>query len=187
MFRSMRRRLSGGSRRRSVKRNNSNNKRNNSNNSNNGQKVTFSAKLAVFILEGLKSKPKLDGNDSHMQPEVSGAIPYLHMNIKKNDVVKKFKETQSKRISGLSKICKSRGLEKTLKSVGFQCNTQSKNGVISINKSIVDSINNRWAMRDNGRAHLKVIGEYMMGQVERGEIPKSSLNWCRGGKDLKYC
>ena len=180
MFKSMRRRLSGGaSRRRSVKNNNSN--------TNNGEKVTFAAKLAAFILEGLNTRPVLDGNDAHMQDEVSGAIPYLHMNIKKNDVIKKFKETQPKRISGLSAICKKKGLEKSLKSVGFKCSTQSKNGVISINKSIIASINNRWGMRENGRAHLKVIGEYMMTQVERGEIPKKSLNWCHQGKDLKYC
>lgn len=188
----MRRRLSGGApRRKSVKnnsnrKNNSNNRKNNSNN-NNGGKVTFAAKLAAFILEGLNSKPVLDGNDAHMQPEVSGAIPYLHMNIKKNDVVKKFKDTQPKRISGLSGICNKKKLEKSLKSVNFNCKKQSTNGVISINNSIVASINNRWAMRANGRAHLKVIGEYMMKQVKNGEIPKSSLNWCHGGKDLKYC
>jgi len=192
MFKSMRRRLSGGApRRRSVKKsknNNNNSKNNNSkNNTSNGKKVTFAAKLAAFILEGLNSKPVLNGNDADMQPEVSGSIPYLHMNIKKNDVVKKFKETQPKRISGLSAICKKKKLEQSLKSVNFNCKKQSTNGVVSINHSIVASINNRWDMRSNGRAHLKVIGEYMMGQVERGEIPKSSLNWCHGGKDLKYC
>jgi hypothetical protein len=151
--------------------------------SNKSGKVSFAAKLAAFILEGLHKKPRLDGNDANMQKEVSGAIPYLHMNIKESDVVNKFKETEQMRIGGLSNICKNKGLESSLSKVNFSCDAQSKNGVLSINKSIVDSINNRWNIRQNGRKHLKVICKYMVEQYERGEIPKSSLKWCNVGKD----
>jgi len=172
MFRSLRRKsLRGGANKRSRKR------------SKKSERVSFAAKLAAFILEGLHRKPVLDGNDAHMQKEVSGAIPYLHMNIKESDVVNKFKETEKMRIGGLSNICKRKGLERSLSEVNFSCDAQSKNGVLSINKSIVDSINNRWNIRQNGRKHLKVICKYMVEQHKRGEIPKASLKWCNGGKD----
>ena len=151
---------------------------------NNNDGVSFAAKLAAFILEGLKSDPKLNGNDENMQSEVSGAIPYLHMNISENDVVSKFKDTQKKRVKGLSKICKKKKLEKSLKDVKFNCKRQSTNGVVSINKSIVDSINNRWNIRQNGRNNLRKIAEYMVEQVNSGKIPKSSLDWCNGGADI---
>jgi hypothetical protein len=160
------------------KNNKSNNKSNNSNN------ISFAAKLAAFILEGLHETPILDGNDANMQQEVSGAIPYLHMNIMESDVINKFKETEKMRINGLSKICGKKDLKTSLKSVNFKCKPQSKNGVISINKSIIDSINNRWNIRHNGRKHLKIICKYMIGQFKQGKIPKESLLWCNGGKDI---
>ena len=78
-----------------------NNRNRNVNNSNNKNGVSFAAKLAAFILEGLKNDPKLNGNDTNMQSEVSGAIPYLHMNISEKDVVSKFKDTQKNRVKGL--------------------------------------------------------------------------------------
>ena len=141
---------------------------------------TFAAKLAAFILEGLKDKKvkfsKTDGF-SDKQPQISGVLPYLHMNIKEVNVVKKFKETQKMRVGGLSKICKKKGLEKSLSSVNFNCDKQSKNGVISINKSIIDSINNRWGIRKNGQKHLKELKKYMEWQVKNKVIPASSLKW----------
>ena len=151
---------------------------------NNSNNISFAAKLAAFILEGLHETPILDGNDANMQQEVSGAIPYLHMNIMERDVINKFKETEKMRINGLSKICGKKDLKTSLKSVNFKCKPQSKNGVISINKSIIDSINNRWNIRHNGRKHLKIICKYMIGQFQQGKIPKESLLWCNGGKDI---
>jgi len=147
--------------------------------------VSFAAKLAAFILEGLKTDPRLNGNDSNMQSEVSGAIPYLHMNISEKDVVGKFKDTQKNRVKGLTEICKKKKLEKSLKQVKFKCKRQSNNGVVSINKSIVDSINNRWNIRQNGRKHLRKIANYMVEQNKNKQIPKSSLNWCKGGEDIR--
>ena len=143
---------------------------------------TFAAKLAAFILESVKgtiSFSKTSGfTGKHHQ--VSGVLSYLHMNIKEKDVVSKFKETEKMRANGLSKICKKKGLERTLSSVNFNCNTQSKNGVLSINRSIVDSINNRWNIRHNGRKRLREIKKYMTWQVKHGIIPAKSLEWAKG-------
>jgi hypothetical protein len=161
-----------------------NNRNRNVNNSNNKNGVSFAAKLAAFILEGLKNDPKLNGNDTNMQSEVSGAIPYLHMNISEKDVVSKFKDTQKNRVKGLTKICKKKKLETSLRDVKFNCKRQSTNGVVSINKSIVDSINNRWNIRKNGRKHLRKIAKYMVEQLKSGKIPKASLDWCNGGADI---
>ena len=146
--------------------------------SNNGP--SFAAKLAAFILEGLKTPPKLDDDDSHLPPEVSGALPYLHMNIQESDVKDKFKETETQRVSGLETLCKTNKLEQTLVNVKFNCHNQSTNGVQSINNAIIDSINNRWAMRTNGRKHLDAIHVYMKKQLDAGIIDKSSLKWAKG-------
>ena len=48
-----------------------------------------------------------------------------------------------------------------------------------MNESIVDSINNRWAMRKNGQKRLKTIMNAMEWQVKNNKIPKSSLKWCK--------
>ena len=141
---------------------------------------SFAAKLAAFMLEGLETVPRLDGNDNNMQNEVSGAIPYLHMNIKESDVKSKFRDTEKQRVQGLKSICMKKRLEHKLASVNFNCQNQSSNGVKSINIAIIDSINNRWSMRKNGQKHLRVIHNYMKKQVKHGEIPKSSLDWAKG-------
>ena len=143
---------------------------------------SFAAKLAAFILEGLKDKKikfSKTGGFSDSQKQVSGVLPYLHMNINEKNVVNKFKETQKMRVGGLAKICKKKGLERTLSSVDFSCDKQSKNGVISVNKSIIDSINNRWSIRHNGRKHLREIKKYMTWQVKNGVIPPKSVEWAK--------
>ena len=67
---------------------------------------SFAAKLAAFILEGLgNAKPIVGKGDNKMQPQLKGALPYLHMNITERQVVNKFKETEPMRIKGLAGIC----------------------------------------------------------------------------------
>ena len=108
-----------------------------------------------------------------MQPQLKGALPYLHMNITEKNVRNKFKETENMRISGLAKICNdnSHRLDTKLKGVGFNCRQQSIAGVQSINQSIIDSINNRWGIRKHGQRHVRTLARMMTDQVAAGKIP----------------
>jgi hypothetical protein len=144
---------------------------------------SFAAKLAAFILEGLgNSKPVLGKGDHKMQSQLKGALPYLHMNITEQNVRNKFKETEQMRVKGLSQICndKKHRLDTKLKKVGFNCRQQSTAGVVSINQSIVDSINNRWSIRRHGQRHVRTLARMMTKQHKAGEIPASSLAWTKG-------
>ena len=144
---------------------------------------SFAAKLAAFILEGLgNAKPIIGKGDDKMQPQLKGALPYLHMNITEQNVRNKFKETEQMRIKGLSQICndKNHRLDTKLKKVGFNCHQQSTAGVLSINQSIIDSINNRWSIRHHGQRHVRTLARMMTKQNKAGEIPDSSLAWTKG-------
>ena len=132
------------------------------------EKIHHFAKLAAFILEGLgNQKPIIGKGDDKMQPQLKGALPYLHMNITEKNVRNKFKETENMRISGLAKICNdnSHRLDTKLKGVGFNCRQQSIAGVQSINQSIIDSINNRWGIRKHGQRHVRTLNRMMTDQV----------------------
>lgn len=148
----------------------------------NEETPSFAAKLAAFILEGLgEEEPNIGHGDDQMQPKVKGALPYLHMNIQEEDVVNKFKETEQMRIDGLAKLCNDKyDLDKKLEKVGFKCQDQSSAGVISINESIVDSINNRWGIREHGQRHVRTLAKMMKDQVANNQIPDSSIKWAEG-------
>jgi hypothetical protein len=144
---------------------------------------SFAAKLAAFILEGLgNAKPVIGKGDNKMQSQLKGALPYLHMNITEQNVRNKFKETEQMRINGLSTLCndKDHRLDTKLKDVKFNCKQQSTAGVMSINQSIVDSINNRWSIRHHGQRHVRTLAKMMTKQHKAGEIPASSLKWTKG-------
>jgi len=142
---------------------------------------SFAAKLAAFILESVKDTiyfSKTSGfSDKHHQ--IFGVLPYLHMNISETEFRRQLKDSQKNRNSSLTKLCNKNKLNKKLSSVGFNCKKQSSSGVHSVNESIVDSINNRWAMRKNGQKRLKTIMNAMEWQVKNNKIPKSSLKWCK--------
>ena len=163
----------------------SNNRSNGNNNSVNPkpQVPTFSAKLAAFILEGLGNEEPIIGHgDDKMQEQLKGALPYLHMNITQKQVENKFQDTECSRISGLTELCNDsdHNLDEKLAKVGFNCRAQSTAGVISINKAIIDSINNRWGIREHGQKHVRTLAKMMKEQVENGEIPESSIKWIDG-------
>ena len=76
-------------------------------------------------------------------------------------------------------MCHKQNLESKLSKVGFNCNKQSSACVKSINKAIIDSINNKWGSRQNGRKHLRSIREAQKWQNSKNIIPASSLKWCQ--------
>ena len=68
-------------------------------------------------------------------------------------------------------------MNKVLHKVSFNCKRQSDRGILSVEEAVVDSINNRWNIRKNGRKHLATIEKYMRKQVELNIIPKRSVAW----------
>tara|TARA_B100001142_G_C13892179_1_gene484379 strand:- start:52 stop:570 length:519 start_codon:yes stop_codon:yes gene_type:complete len=143
---------------------------------------TFAAKLGAFMLESVKSKIlfSTNGGFSNKHPQVYGVLPYLHMNIKDSSFRNTLKLTKSVRHKELTKLCKSKKLDKTLNKVNFNCNTQPGNGIQSVNNSIMDSINNRWGIRHNGRKRLREILKAQKWQMKQGIIPAKSLEWAKG-------
>ena len=143
---------------------------------------TFAAKLGAFMLESVKGNITFSktGGFSNKHPQVYGVLPYLHMNIKDSSLRKSLNLTKSIRHKELTKLCKSKKLDKTLHKVNFNCNTQPANGVLSVNNSIMDSINNRWGIRRNGRKRLREILKAQKWQVKQGIIPAKSLEWAKG-------
>ena len=143
---------------------------------------TFAAKLAAFMLESVKGKIVFNKTTgfTNKHPQVYGVLPYLHMNITDSSFRNTINLTKSVQLKQLTKLCNVKKLNKTLKKVNFNCNTQPSSGVKSVNNSILDSINNRWGMRHNGRKRLREILKAQRWQVKEGIIPAKSLDWAKG-------
>jgi len=144
--------------------------------------VTFAAKLAAFMLESVKGNIVFNKTNgfTNKHPQVYGVLPYLHMNITDGSFRNTINLTKSVQLKQLTKLCNVKKLNKTLHKVNFNCNTQPASGVKSVNNSILDSINNRWGMRHNGRKRLREILKAQRWQVKEGIIPAKSLDWAKG-------
>ena len=146
-------------------------------------KHSFATLLGAFMLENLNQTVVFSKKTgfSNKQTLVSGILPYLHMNITEKQFREQLNITNDVRKQNLTKICnnKKNNLNKKLVKVGFNCNRQSKNGILSVNESIINSIKNRWELRKNGQMKLKQIMESMKWQVSNDIIPKTSINWCK--------
>ena len=148
-------------------------------------KVTFAAKLGAFLLEGMKGSVDFDYSNqnkafSGRQAEVSGALPFLHMNISEEEFRGILKGSNDKLKSGIASVCKSKGLNEKLEKVGFECDRQSENGNKSLEQGIIDSINNRWNIRGTGRKHLAKMARAMKAQASKNIIPAESIQWTNG-------
>ena len=145
------------------------------------KKPSFAAKLGAFLLEGLSGDVKFSesGGFSMKQSQVTGALPLLHMNIKEAEFKKMLSNAKSVNTESISGVCNKNNLDKVLSSVGFNCISQSKQAVDSLNQGLVDSINNRWSIRKNGQKKVKQVLEKMSWQVANDIIPKSSVQWSK--------
>jgi hypothetical protein len=144
--------------------------------------ISFAAKLGVFMLESVNGKLIFNKNTgfTNKHPQVYGVLPYLHMNISEGSFRKSLDLSKPVRLKHLSKLCHKKKLNKKLSKVNFNCNIQPLNGIKSVNNSILDSVNNRWSIRQNGRKRLREILVAQKWQVKQGIIPAKSLEWAKG-------
>ena len=109
-----------------------------------------------------------------------GVLPFLHLNISKAQfkaILDNSCESITNTVEGL---CNKKKLDKTLKTVNFNCRKQSSAGRDALLKSVMESIENRWLMRKNGRAVLNKIEKVQREQVKKSIIPAASVAWCGG-------
>lgn len=150
-----------------------------------GGGISFAAKLGAFMLESVDYDVSFSEKNGFKdsQTQVAGVLPYLHMNISEKQFRNKLNSTHKARATVLAKLCNKKNLNKKLKSVDFDCNSQSLSGVKSVNNSIMDSINNRWGIRKNGQKQIRLIAKYQKWQTSKNggnKIPPSSVKWCQG-------
>ena len=150
-----------------------------------GGGISFAAKLGAFMLESVDYDVSFSEKNGFKasQNQVAGVLPYLHMNISEKQFRNKLNSTHRARANVLAKLCNKKNLNKKLKLVDFDCNSQSLSGVKSVNNSIMDSINNRWGMRTNGQKQIRLIAKYQKWQTSKNggkKIPPSSVKWCKG-------
>ena len=147
-----------------------------------GPKISFAAKLGAFMLQSVDSKVlfSMNGGFSGTQQQVSGVLPYLHLNIKEDSFRKTLNDSRDIRKDTLKGICNGKNLETTLEKVNFDCNRQAMSGINSLDQGLIDSINNRWSIRKNGQKRLKEILRHQKKQVKAGIIPAASIEWGKG-------
>merc|ERR1712150_1547 len=158
------------SRKNSRVRNNSRNNSRRRRSVKNSRRPTFAAKLGAFILQGLSSstsvKWTVKGGFSNSQPQVTGVLPFLHLNVSEAQFRALLKGSHNNHVKTLAGLCDAKNLNKVLHKVNFNCQRQSNNGVSGLEDAIVASINNSWNMRGNGRKHLGTLERHMRKQVE---------------------
>ena len=147
-----------------------------------GRGPLFAAKLGAFLLDGAKGQIEFsfNGGFSEKVPEVFGVLPYLHMNVSEKTFRDHLADSRNNRVNALSKVCRSKHLDTKLTAVDFSCRKQPEQGVLALDKAIVDSINNGWNSRSNGRRYLKEVLKHQREQADRGLIPKASVAWGQG-------
>ena len=77
----------------------------------------------------------------------------------------------------LKTACNNKNLNRELSKVNFSCDQQCRSAIIAINLGIMASINNRYAMRQNGQRRLREILRIQTWQYENDIIPRQSLNY----------
>ena len=163
------------------------NKNAKSNNVSNMKKVklpknpSFAAKLAAFMLEGVHDEIFISktGGFSGKHHQVFGVLPFLHMNITEKQFMDLINSNHGVLGSNLTKLCNKKSLNKSLKKVKFNCQKQSNSGIVALNMAIIDSINNRYNMRKNGKRRTEEILSIQHWQHHNNneQIPKKSLDW----------
>ena len=158
-----------------------NRSRNNRRSVKNSRRPTFAAKLGAFILQGLSANTtvtwSVKNGFSNKQTQVSGVLPFLHLNIKEHQFRALLRNSHGNHAKTLENLCNGAKLNKVLHKVNFNCKRQSNNGVTGLEDAIVDSINNAWNMRSNGRRHLATVERHMRKQVELNIIKPRSVVW----------
>jgi hypothetical protein len=145
-------------------------------------KVSFAAKLGAFMLESVSDKIvfSMKGGFTSKHPQVFGVLPYLHMNITEDQFRKSLNESKSLRRKSLSRMCFKKDLVRKLRKVNFSCIKQPAAGVHSLDRGLIDSINNRWNVRSNGQKRVREILNYQKQQVKAKIIPSQSVDWGKG-------
>ena len=162
------------------RKNNRNNQKNNKS-IKNSKKPSFAAKLGAFVLQGLnpntRVKWSVDEGFSNTQPQVTGVLPFLHLNITEGQLKSLLNGSHNNHKKTLSGLCNNANLNTVLRKVKFNCQRQSNNGILGFEQAVIDSINNSWTMRSNGRKHLGTLEKHMRKQVELRIIPAKSVSW----------
>ena len=146
---------------------------------NNVNGTTFAARLGAFILDTLRDNTVRSSDNNgfdNKQKQVSGVLPYLHINITEQQFRNHLNSTKR-----LTNLCNSKKLTQRLRPiVGFGCELQSRNGVNSMTNSIIDSINNDFGKRTRGLKHLRAVLKRQRWQAANlPGFPQTSLSWGR--------
>ena len=151
-----------------------------------GKRVTFAAKLAAFVLEnhkGDKVEFAIKGGFADDQKYIFGILPFLHLNITKDQFRQMLKKGEGAEVAFLTEICNNNQAAQSINPiVGFNCQPQSTTGVKTgfINSTVSNiTSNSKWASRKKGRKILSQIKKNMGIQVKQGLITDASLKWSR--------
>lgn len=153
-------------------------------------KASFAAKLGAFICENQALKNVVGDVNGFEQKvkgravnqRVFGVLPFLHLNISRQQFsnLMMSPKVNGSLVAAVEALCNSKNLNKTLKAVDFNCHKQSVVGVRDgLTAAIMESIENRWDMRTNGRKVLNQIQRVQVEQANKGKIPKASVAWCK--------
>jgi hypothetical protein len=150
--------------------------------------VSFAAKLAAFFLNNVNHDIvwSPDGGFSGSCKEVSGLLPFLHMNVTEDDFIDIISASNSTFNSILNMKCAYAQIESKLNSnLNFKCAPQSKNAADVLVQRIIETINTGYKERKNGKDKARQVATYMKWQCKNNKIPNSSIEWCKGIKSVE--
>lgn len=156
-------------------------------------KARFSAKIGAFICQNQALKDvvgSVDGfeqklNGRSVNQRVFGVLPFLHLDITREQFknLMMSPKVNGSLVAAVELLCnqadKGKGLDKRLEGVDFNSHNQAVVGVRDgLVAAVMESIENRWDIRANGKKVLNYIQKVQLAQVEAGKIPKASVRWC---------
>jgi len=152
--------------------------------------ASFAAKLGAFICENQNLRDVVGDvngfeqrhNGRAVNQRVFGVLPFLHLNITRKQFlgILNSPKVNGSIVSAVETICNAQNLNSLLESVNFNCNAQSKVGVREgLTAAIMESIENRWGLRKNGRRVLNKIQAVQEKQYNKGKgvLKINSTKW----------
>jgi len=145
---------------------------------------TFAAKLAAFMLNAVDHHIvcKEKGGFSDSATETVGLLPFLHMNISREDFSKLLNKSNGNMYRAMKSVCNKAGLNKKLASVEFNCDYQSSKAINVLVERIIDTIEFAYNTRVNGKRRARELATLMRLQQKKNIIPEASIAWCEGIK-----
>jgi hypothetical protein len=127
--------------------------------------IPFSVKLGAFMLNQVNTiNVGEKGTFDSRIKEITGLLPFVQMNVSRQQFSKMMNSTGEVMQKSLNKSCK---------------NNTCKDSANTLIQKFIDTIETSYKSKSNGRKMTRKVATCMKWQAMKGIIPESNVTWCK--------